>query len=358
MTHYKLSDFDYYLPKERIAQYPSEKRTDSKLMVLNRSDKKINIDKFFNVINYLDKSDLLVLNETKVIPARLIGKKLIHPLSRFYRDYREQAGGKVEVFLLEQIDKHHWKCLVKPGRRLKVGNKVIFEDGILTGEIIKHKKQGERIVKFSFEKDFFAILDKIGKVPLPPYIKREAIPFDKIRYQTIFAKEKGSVAAPTAGLHFDKKLIKNFKEKKIEIATINLKVGLDTFRPVSTSRIENHKMHTEFCEVSQATAKKINIAKKEGKKIVAVGTTTVRTLESFFQNGKLHSGRKWTDIFIYPGYKFKIVDKLITNFHLPRSTLLMLVSAFAGYDFLKIAYKKAIEENLRFYSYGDAMLIL
>jgi len=344
MTSYKLSDFDYYLPKERIAQYPSKKRTDSKLMVLNRSDKKINLDKFFNVINYLDKFDLLVLNETKVIPARLIGRK--------------PTGGKVEIFLLEQINNSLWKCLVKPGRRLKVGNKVIFGDGILTGEIIKHKNQGERIVKFSFEKDFFAILDKIGKVPLPPYIKREPIQSDKIRYQTIFAKEKGSVAAPTAGLHFDKNLIRKFEKKEIEIATINLKVGLDTFRPVSTSRIENHKMHTEFCEVSQATAKKINIAKKEDKKIVAVGTTTVRTLESFFQNGKLHSGRKWTDIFIYPGYKFKIVDKLITNFHLPRSTLLMLVSAFAGYDFIKIAYKKAIEENFRFYSYGDAMLIL
>ncbi|MCD6101976.1 MAG: tRNA preQ1(34) S-adenosylmethionine ribosyltransferase-isomerase QueA [Candidatus Cloacimonetes bacterium] len=344
MTSYKLSDFDYYLPTERIAQYPSEKRTDSKLMVLNRSDKKINIDKFFNVINYLDKSDLLVLNETKVIPARLIGRK--------------PTGGKVEIFLLEQIDNSLWKCLVKPGRRLKAGNKVIFGDRILTGEIIKHNKQGERIVKFSFEKDFFAILDKIGEVPLPPYIKREPIQSDRIRYQTIFAKKKGSVAAPTAGLHFDKNLIRKFEEKEIEIATINLKVGLDTFRPVSTSRIENHKMHKEFCEVSPTTAKKINIAKKEGKKIVAVGTTTVRTLESFFENGELHSGRKWTDIFIYPKYKFKIVDKLITNFHLPRSTLLMLVSAFAGYDFIKIAYKKAIEENFRFYSYGDAMLIL
>ena len=260
--------------------------------------------------------------------------------------------------LLKQIDEYHWKCLVKPGRRLKVGSKIIFDEDTVCGEIIEHKEQGERIVKFTFEGDFFRILDKIGKVPLPPYIKRDNTRLDNIRYQTVFAKKLGSVAAPTAGLHFSKNLLKKIKNKGIEIATVNLKIGLDTFRPVTTSRIEDHKMHKEFCSISSSTAKKVNYASKRGKKIVAVGTTSVRVLESFCKNDKLNSGEKWTDIFIYPGYKFKIVDKLITNFHLPKSTLLMLVSAFAGYDFIKRAYQKAIEENFRFYSYGDAMLIL
>ncbi|MCK4357814.1 MAG: tRNA preQ1(34) S-adenosylmethionine ribosyltransferase-isomerase QueA [Candidatus Cloacimonetes bacterium] len=344
MTKYKLTDFDYHLPTERIAQFPSKKRIDSKLMILDRANNKINIDKFFNIINYIDESDLLVLNETKVIPARLEGYK--------------PTGGKIEILLLEQVDKCIWKCLIKPGRRLKIGSTFIFNKGTLIGKIIEFKEHGERIVEFSFEGDFFDILYKIGKVPLPPYIKRDDTRLDKTRYQTVFAKEDGSVAAPTAGLHFSNNLLKNIKKKGIEIVTVNLKIGLDTFRPVYTPRIEDHKMHKEYCEIPTNTAGKINLSKEQSKKIVAVGTTTVRTLESFFQNGKLNSGKKWTDIFIYPSYKFKVVDKLLTNFHLPRSTLLMLVSAFAGYNFIMSAYQKAIEENFRFYSYGDAMLIL
>nr|MBC8527543.1 tRNA preQ1(34) S-adenosylmethionine ribosyltransferase-isomerase QueA [Candidatus Cloacimonadota bacterium] len=326
------------------AQFPIKKRTNSKLMVLNRSNNKIIIDRFFNLINYLDKSDILVLNETKVIPARLIGTK--------------PTGGKVDILLLEQIDRNLWKCLVKPGRRIRKGSKIIFDKGKLYGDIVEHKERGERIIKFTYDGDFFSILDEIGKVPLPPYIKREAIKTDKIRYQTVFAKEKGSVAAPTAGLHFNKKFIQQIENKGIEIVTLNLRIGLDTFRPVNTPQIEDHKMHKEFCSISSKVAKKINNVKMKGKNIVAVGTTSVRTLESFFHNGKLHSGKKWTDIFIYPEYKFHVVDKLITNFHLPKSTLLMLVSAFAGYDFTMTAYKKAIEENFRFFSYGDAMLIV
>ena len=344
MIKYKLSDFDFQLPQEMIAQYPSEKRIDSKLMVLNRENKRIVIDKFFNIINYLDESDLLILNETKVLPARLIGKK--------------PTGGKADILLLEQIDDRHWKCLVKPGRRLKVKSKVVFEQGILTGEIVEHLEHGERVICFTYKGDFFSILDKFGKVPLPPYIKRKAIQSDRTRYQTVYAKEKGSVAAPTAGLHFNKELLEKIYSKGVETATVNLRIGLDTFRPVTTPKIEEHKIHKELCKITQNNAQKINDSKRNGANIVAVGTTAVRTLESFFKNGKLNSGKKWTDIYIYPGYKFKIVDKLITNFHLPRSTLLMLVSAFAGYDFIMSAYQKAINENFRFYSYGDAMLIV
>lgn len=327
-----------------IAQYPAEKRVNSKLMVLNRSNTEICVDKFFNIINYLDESDLLVVNETKVIPARLIGKK--------------PTGGKVEILLLEQIDNNLWKCLVKPSRRVRVGTRVIFENSSLDAEVIEYKGGAERVVRFTFDGEFFSVLYKIGKVPLPPYIKRSDTEIDKTRYQTVFAKKLGSVAAPTAGLHFSKNLLEKIKEKGCEIVTVILKIGLGTFLPVKTEKIEDHKMHKEFCSISPSIAEKINSAKRAGKKIVAVGTTSVRALESFSKDGKLRSGEKWTDIFIYPGYKFKIVDKLITNFHLPKSTLLMLVSAFAGYDFIKTAYQKAIEENFRFYSYGDAMLIL
>lgn len=343
MRKYKLSDFDYHLPKEMIAQYPETKRENSKLMILNRNKKEIFIDKFYNIANYLESSDMLVVNETKVIPARLIGKKL--------------TGGKVEFLLLEQIDEHHWKCLVKPARRLKIGSTATFGNGLLTSEIIKYLN-GERIVKFIFDGDFFSILNKIGKVPLPPYIKRDDTELDKKRYQTVFAKEMGSVAAPTAGLHFSKNLLEKIQNKNIKTVSVNLKIGLDTFRPVKTPNIENHKMHKEFCSVSDLVAEEINLHRKNFGKIVAVGTTSVRTLESFFQNKKLNSGQKWTELFIYSKYKFGIVDKLITNFHLPKSSLLMLVSAFAGHDLIKTAYQKAIEENFRFYSYGDAMLII
>jgi S-adenosylmethionine:tRNA ribosyltransferase-isomerase len=343
MKKYKVSDFDYVLPDGMIAQYPSEKREESRLMIVNRKKQSISTDIFKNITTYLSDNDFLVMNETKVIPARLVGKK--------------PSGGKIEVLLLEQVDEHSWKCLVKPGRRLKIGSKMILGE-ILHGEIIQWGDKGERLIRFSYEGDFFQIIDRIGRVPLPPYIKREATELDAERYQTVFADKQGSVAAPTAGLHFTPELLTKLKADGIESAKVNLRIGLDTFRPVMVEHVEEHIMHTEYCSVSEREANKINRAVQYGKRIVAVGTTSVRTLESFAQNRHLEYGSKHTNIFIYPGYSFNIVDKLITNFHLPRSTLIMLVSAFAGYDLIMEAYKKAIKENFRFYSYGDAMLIL
>jgi len=343
MGNFKVSDFDYKLPDGMIAQYPSTKREESRLMIVNRDEQSISTDIFKNIPKYLSDHDLLVMNETKVIPARLVGKK--------------PTGGKIEVLLLEEVDENTWKCLVKPGRRLKIGSKMILGD-ILYGEIIQWGDKGERLIRFSYEGDFFKIIEKIGKVPLPPYIKREATELDSERYQTVFADKQGSVAAPTAGLHFTPSLLKQLKTNRIESAKVNLRIGLDTFRPVMVEHVEKHVMHTEYCSISEEEAHKINCAVHDGKNIVAVGTTSVRTLESFAQNRYLESGSKHTNIFIYPGYHFQIVDKLITNFHLPRSTLIMLVSAFAGYDLIMEAYKKAINENFRFYSYGDAMLII
>ncbi len=343
MRKFSVSDFDYELPEGMIAQYPSEKREESRLMIVNRDEKSINTDIFKNIQHYLSSDDFLVMNETKVIPARLVGKK--------------PSGGKIEVLLLEQVDEYSWKCLVKPGRRLKIGSEMILGD-ILHGEIIQWGDKGERLIRFSYDGDFFQIIDSIGKVPLPPYIKREATELDAERYQTVFADKQGSVAAPTAGLHFTPQLINILESIGISSAKVNLRIGLDTFRPVMVENIEDHTMHTEYCSVSEKEAEKINCAKQSDKNIVAVGTTCVRTLESFAQGRHLASGNKHTNIFIYPGYSFKIVDKLITNFHLPRSTLIMLVSAFAGYDLIMEAYKKAIEKNFRFYSYGDAMLII
>ena len=343
MRKFSVSDFDYILPEGMIAQYPSEKREESKLMIVNRKENLVSIDIFKNIPNYLSESDFLVMNETKVIPARLVGKK--------------PTGGKIEVLLLEEVDEHTWKCLVKPGRRLKIGSKMILGD-ILYGEIIQWGDKGERVIRFSYEGDFFENIEKIGKVPLPPYIKREATELDAERYQTVFADKQGSVAAPTAGLHFTPALLRQLKTNGIESAKVNLRIGLDTFRPVMVEHVEDHTMHTEYCSVSEKEANRINKAVQIGKRIVAVGTTSVRTLESFAQNRHLESGSKHTNIFIYPGYHFQIVDKLITNFHLPRSTLIMLVSAFAGYDRIMEAYQRAIAEKFRFYSYGDAMLIL
>jgi len=343
MRKFSVSDFDYELPDGMIAQYPSEKREESRLMIMKRKENAITIDIFKNITHYLDENDFLVMNETKVIPARLVGKK--------------PTGGKIEVLLLEEVDENTWKCLVKPGRRLKIGSKMILGD-ILRGEIIQWGDKGERLIKFSYEGDFFEIIDKIGKVPLPPYIKREATELDAERYQTVFADKQGSVAAPTAGLHFTPQLLEKLHSSGINSAKVNLRIGLDTFRPVMVEQIEDHTMHTEYCSVSEKEAEKVNVAMQNGKSIVAVGTTSVRTLESFAQNRHLAFGNKHTNIFIYPGYSFKIIDKLITNFHLPRSTLIMLVSAFAGYDLIMEAYKTAIKENFRFYSYGDAMLII
>ena len=343
MKKFVVSDFNYDLPEGMIAQYPSEKREESKLMIVNRKENSISIDVFKNILNYLDDNDLLVVNETKVIPARLVGKK--------------PSGGKIEVLLLEQIDDNTWKCLVKPGRRLKIGSEMILSD-LLHGKIIEWGDKGERLIRFSYEGDFFKLIESIGKVPLPPYIKREATELDAERYQTVFADKQGSVAAPTAGLHFTPQLLNTLESNGISSVKVNLRIGLDTFRPVMVEHIEDHTMHTEYCTVSKTESKKINSAIEKGKNIVAVGTTSVRTLESFAEGRHIVFGNKHTDIFIYPGYSFQIVDKLITNFHLPRSTLLMLVSAFAGYELIMEAYQRAIEDNFRFYSYGDAMLII
>ncbi len=339
----KRSSYFYDLPHELIAQFPKDKRSESLLLYLNRTNGEISHYKFSDIINFLEPGDVLVLNRTKVIPARLLGKK--------------STGAKVEVFLLNQKSETTWECLVKPGRKLKIGSEVEFSQN-LSGKIIDRTKEGERLVEFDWEGDFWEILEKTGKTPLPPYIKRESIEKDKETYQTVYARERGSVAAPTAGLHFTWELLNKLKQKGIEILGVLLHVGLGTFQMVKSEDILNHNMHSEFCTITEETAEKINKARSEKRRIIAVGTTTTRTLESFAKNGKLISGAHWTDIFIYPGKEFHIVDGLITNFHLPESTLLMLVSAFADYENIQKAYKIAVKKKYRFFSYGDAMLIL
>ncbi len=339
----RKSSYFYNLPKELIAQYPLDKRDNSRLMYLNRKTGKIIHSHFTNLPDFLENSDILVLNKTKVIPARLFGKK--------------DNGLNVEILLLNNIKEDIWECLVKPGRRLKPGAKITFSQDF-TAEIIEYAPQGARLIKFYYKHNFWKQLDKIGKVPLPPYIEREATDYDKEHYQTVYAQKKGSVAAPTAGLHFTEQIFNRLKEKGIVILNVILHVGLGTFRPVKTENILQHSMHSEYCEISKETAQIINKAKSEGRRIIAVGTTTTRTLESFAENGVLKHGSHFTDIFIYPGKKLQIIDGLITNFHMPESTLLMLVSAFAGYENIMNAYKIAVEEKYRFFSYGDAMLIL
>ncbi len=340
---YKTSDFDYYLPKELIAQYPTKNRSDSRLMILKRKSKKITLDYFYNLADYLSDNSLLVINETKVIPARLFGKK--------------ETGARVEIFLLERIIKNRWRCLVRPGKRLKPGTKVIISDK-MQAEIIGYGIEGTRIVDFIVHGDFMDIVNEVGQIPLPPYIQRPVEPIDKQRYQTIFAKEYGSVASPTAGLHFTEELLSKLANKGIEKVTLNLNVGLGTFRPVKTENLDEHQMHSEYCSIYEETASKVNKAIENGKLITPVGTTSVRALESFANQGRVTPGSHWTDLFIRPGFHFQIVNQLITNFHLPKSTLLMLVCAFAGYEFVMNAYKLAVKERFRFFSYGDAMLIL
>ncbi len=342
----KVSNFDYDLPEELIAQYPLRNRDESRLMVLDRKTKSISHCMFFQLPEFLNNGDLLVMNNTKVIPARLVGKK-------------EKTGGNVEILLLSVRSDGLWKALVKHSSRIKYGSKVIFGDGKLTAKILDKTEAQERLIKFETEDDPKKIIEEIGKPPLPPYIKREAEPEDKERYQTIYAKEEGAVAAPTAGLHFTDSIFEKLKAKGIDRVEITLHVGLGTFQPVKSENVEDHIMHEEIFSIPNDVAEKINDVKSRGKKIVAVGTTTVRTLESSVDNeGKVIPNSGSTDIFIYPGYKFKIVDAMITNFHLPRSTLIMLVSAFAGRDFIMKAYQSAVKEKYRFYSYGDAMLIL
>ncbi len=342
-------EFDYKLPEELIAQFPCSKREESNLMVLNKQNKTINHKKFFELIDFLNENDVLVLNNTRVIPARLVGKK--------------ETGANIEVFLLEKKTEIQWECLIKPSKRVKSNTIIKFSEK-LKAKVIERLPNDKWFVEFIFDGDFNKILAKIGNIPLPPYIERnlsdeDIKKLDFERYQTVYAKTPGSVAAPTAGLHFTPEILDRLKQKGIEICYVTLNVGLGTFRPVKTENILDHQMDREFYEISAETAEVINRAKAQDKNIVAVGTTTVRTLESAFKaNGEISATSGWSQLFIYPGYKFNIIDKLITNFHLPKSTLLMLVSALAGKEFIFSAYQEAIEKRYRFYSYGDCMLIL
>lgn len=339
----KKTDFYYDLPEELIAQHPLEKRDSSRLMVLSRDNGSIEHKIFSDVIDYMNKGDVLVLNNTRVLPARLIGEK-------------EGTKGRMELLLLKRIDKDRWETLVKPGKRAHAGSRFSFGAGKLIGEITEVLDDGNRIVKFIYSGIFEEILDELGEMPLPPYIKEKLA--DKERYQTVYSKEEGSAAAPTAGLHFTEELLQKIKNKGVNIVYLTLHVGLGTFRPVKETNIEDHKMHSEYFSLSREAADIINNAKKRGNKIISVGTTSCRTLETLGEeNGYIKEGSGWTDIFIYPGYKFKIVDCLITNFHLPESTLLMLVSALAGENNIKNAYKTAVSMKYRFFSFGDAMLI-
>lgn len=342
----KVSDFNYDLPKELIAQHPMEKRDESRLMVLHRDTKQIEDKTFKDVIDYLEPGDCLVRNNTKVIPARLYGKIV-----------GKTSEKLVEFLLLKQLENDNWEVMVRPGKKLREGVKVDFGDGLLHAEILEVMENGDRLVHFEYDGIFNEILDKIGLMPLPPYITERLK--DKDRYQTVYAKYDGSAAAPTAGLHFTEELLEKIKEKGIEIANVTLHVGIGTFRPVKVENIEEHHMHSEHYYIKQEDVDKINKAKREGHRIIAVGTTSCRVLESIAKdNGEVEPTERDTSIFIYPGYKFKCIDCLITNFHLPESTLIMLVSSLATKEFIMEAYNKAVEEKYRFFSFGDAMLIL
>lgn len=339
----KVSDFDYELPERLIAQHPSEKRDESRLMVLNREKQTIEDKVFKDVIDYLNPGDCLVRNNTKVIPARLYGKK--------------ETGANVEFLLLKRVHNDTWEVIVRPGRKLLKGAKVVFGDGILEATIDDVLENGNRLVTFKYDGIFNEILDKIGLMPLPPYIKEKLK--DKDRYQTVYAKYDGSAAAPTAGLHFTEELLEKIRQKGVEIANVTLHVGIGTFRPVKVENVEEHDMHSEHYYIKREDVDKINNAKKNGKRIISVGTTSCRVLESIAdEKGFVKETEGDTSIFIYPGYKFKCIDSLITNFHLPQSTLVMLVSALAGKDFILKAYKEAVEKEYRFFSFGDAMIIL
>ena len=339
----KVTEFDYELPEELIAQTPIEKRDESRLMVLNRKEHTIEHKTFKDIIDYLEPGDCLVRNNTKVIPARIYGKK--------------ETGANIEFLLLNNIEGDIWETIVRPGNKLHIGTKVIFGDGLLTAEILDTMPGGTRKVLFTYEGIFNEILDKIGLMPLPPYIHKELK--EKDRYQTVYAKYEGSAAAPTAGLHFTKELLEKIEQKGIEIANVTLHVGIGTFRPVKEDTVEEHEMHSEHFYIKQEDCDKINKAKKNGKRVIAVGTTSCRVLETIAnpEDGTVEPIESDTQIFIYPGYKFKCIDGLITNFHLPQSTLLMLVSALAGKDYIMKAYKEAVKEKYKFFSFGDAMFI-
>lgn len=338
----RTEDFDYYLPEELIAQHPADKRDFSRLMVVDRKTGQREDKHFYDIIDYLNEGDLLVMNDTRVIPARLFG-------------HREGKEEEIEVFLLENIEKDKWEVLVRPGKKMKIGTKCIFSDE-LSLEVVDIKEDGNRIVEFSYEGIFQEILDRLGNMPLPPYIKEKLK--DKERYQTVYSKNPGSVAAPTAGLHFTKELLKKIEEKGVKLAYITLNVGLGTFRPVKVDDVKNHKMHSEFYQINKETADLINETKKNNKRIISTGTTTTRTLESVYKkNSEIKEDSGWTDIFIYPGFEFKVIDCQITNFHLPKSTLIMLVSALSTKEIILDAYKDAVDKKYRFFSFGDAMFL-
>ncbi len=339
----QVEDFNYDLPEELIAQTPLAVRDSSRLLVLDKKTGEVNHKVFTDIINYLNPGDVLVLNDTKVLPARLIGVK-------------EETGAVIEVLLLKNTKGDEWECLVKPARRIKVGTIVSFGDGVLKAECIGEADEGIRYFRFIYDGIFLEILESLGTMPLPPYIHEKLE--DQSRYQTVYAKEVGSAAAPTAGLHFTKDLLKKIEDKGIRIEYVTLHVGLGTFRPVSVEKIEEHEMHSEYYQMSSEVAEVLNDAKKNGNKIIAVGTTSTRTLETIASKyGKFVECSGWTNIFIYPGYQFKGIDNLITNFHLPKSTLVMLVSALAGRENILNAYNIAVKEKYRFFSFGDAMLI-
>ena len=339
----KTKDFWYDLPEELIAQTPLEKRDGSRLMVLDRTTGAVTHKHFYDLIDYLQPGDCLVMNDSRVLPARLLGHR--------------PTGGAVEVLLLKDLGGKRWECLCRPGKKMQVGQTVSFGDGSLTATVAEVREDGNRVVEFQYEGIFLEILERLGKMPLPPYIKEELQ--DQERYQTVYSRESGSAAAPTAGLHFTKDLLRRIREKGVNEAFVTLHVGLGTFRPVKAEEVTEHHMHSEFCMMSRETADLLNETKKNGGRIICVGTTSCRTLESLVnEDGTFSEKSAWTEIFIYPGYRFKAMDGLVTNFHLPESTLVMLVSAFAGREHILNAYNIAVRERYRFFSFGDAMLIL
>ena len=339
----KRQDFYYELPEELIAQDPLEDRSSSRLLVLDKESGAVSHHVFKDVIDYLNEGDCLVINDTKVLPARLIGAKV-------------GTDAKIEVLLLKRKENNIWETLVKPGKKAKIGTKISFGDGLLMGEVVDIVEEGNRLIQFTYEGIFGEILDQLGQMPLPPYITHHLE--DKNRYQTVYAEHTGSAAAPTAGLHFTPELLEKIEKKGVDIARVTLHVGLGTFRPVKVDEITDHHMHSEFFQIEEEAATKINRAKDTGKKVICVGTTSCRTVESAAdETGHLKACSGWTEIFIYPGYQFKVLDSLITNFHLPESTLVMLVSALAGREHVLAAYEEAVKERYRFFSFGDAMLI-
>ncbi|WP_370297473.1 tRNA preQ1(34) S-adenosylmethionine ribosyltransferase-isomerase QueA [Rossellomorea marisflavi] len=339
----KVEDFDFHLPEELIAQTPLENRSESRLMVLDKEDGSIDHLQFKNIVDLLDEGDCLVLNDTRVLPARLFGQK-------------EETGANIEVLLLKQEEGDQWETLVKPAKRVKVGTEIVFGDGKLKATCVGTKDHGGRIMEFAYDGIFYEVLEELGEMPLPPYIRERLEEQD--RYQTVYAKERGSAAAPTAGLHFTEELLEELKAKGVHIAFITLHVGLGTFRPVSVDSIEDHDMHSEFYQISEGTARLLNDVRDKGGRIITVGTTSTRTLETIAsKHDRFVEENGWTNIFIYPGYEFKGIDGLITNFHLPKSTLIMLVSAFAGQENVLKAYETAVQEKYRFFSFGDAMFL-